>query len=150
MTQVQWQLLTAFFVPFVLQLMKRSQLGIISWLNQNTPKVNIAISAFAALFLATGIHLVHTPGSLVLTWPAIGVMATGFTTFLVQLGSQHVSYEAFWRHFFPASPIAKDALKTPIDVVTKTEAKEVQADAQVPSRLDSKSYNAVPSSKSLG
>lgn len=109
---IQIQALVTFVMPFVIQLLKRSQAKSLAWIDQAKPKVCMATSAVTALLTAGGIHFVHTAGAITVTYPDLSTALHGLLTFLVaaifQLAGQHALYDGFWRYIV-ASPSSQPA-----------------------------------------
>jgi hypothetical protein len=104
-TSMQWQALISFLTPLLIQLAKLSQSKLLAWIDQNKPKVCVAASFLTALCTSMGIHFVHTPGALTMSWPSGATMANGFLQFIFAFGAQHVYYEGLWRHVVPTPAI---------------------------------------------
>lgn len=108
MQDVQIQAMIALIFPVALQLAKRSQSKALAWIDQNRPKISVAVSGLAAVATNAGLSFAHTSHSVTLTWTDLpsaihGLVTFGITTAL-QLFGQHLSYQAIWKHVLPATP----------------------------------------------
>ena len=98
---MQVQALVAFLMPFVIQLMKRSQAWWLQWIDKSKPLICMATSFAAAVATSTGIALEFAPHTVTLHYPDAPMILRGLVTLLITFAAQHVFYGAFWKHVLP-------------------------------------------------
>jgi hypothetical protein len=100
------QALVALLSPPVIQFLKRSQHPLLLWIDRSKPHFLVAINFLTALLTSAGIHILHVPGSLTISWTGLESAVPGLCTFLlttlIQFGGNHMAFAAIWKSVLPA------------------------------------------------